>query len=301
MTPCHGRRRPAHRADARAQRAIDGITWRVRNVSGAPVRLVLRATSGTTDERGRLDAGRYGRPGLHHGGARRLGGSALHRADGAVSWWPPLTITASAITDGSCLVMADATTIAGRPALGRRPQRLRRREAELLEQLLGERQRRGRGGRRALRTHRRRPAASSRKSSTSRPSRSTAWARTPAGAGVRRPRKRPGGKRAASPRTGPWSVRGAAPSPVRHSLRAIRHCRATARSARSAALRVRRDVALERERRTALGPTSTPPPTCRVRWIPRNGSAGSGTRVDEPRARAPAARAPARSTRRGTA
>lgn len=87
-----------------------GITWRVRNVSGAPVRLVLRATSGTTDDvvastLGDTVAQGYTMAALVGSAGRLFTVQTVPSAGGA-----PLTITASAITDGSCLVMADATT-----------------------------------------------------------------------------------------------------------------------------------------------------------------------------------------------
>lgn len=87
-----------------------GIIWRVRNISGAQMKLVLRSTSGTADDVQSAvlgDSGQVSVSTTPFSGAvgRIFTVQAVPSAGGT-----PVTITASAITDTtSCLVMANAT------------------------------------------------------------------------------------------------------------------------------------------------------------------------------------------------
>ena len=121
----------------------------------------------------------------------------------------------------------------------------------------------------ALSTWTARPVRASLKSSTSVPSRPTAWARTPAGPRSTSPGPSSGTKRAAS-RTSSRRLTACA-----ISVRPVRHQRRITRTVPGQRRVARRFTCAGAS--SAVGPISTSPEIVRERWTPRNGSAGSGT------------------------
>ncbi len=118
-----------------------------------------------------------------------------------------------------------------------------------------------------------------RKSSTSVPSLSTAWARTPAGDGRRSSSVTAGSSRwTARVNADRDSERCTSPAPYRQWRRAMLQVPGQLSVDSSSAGRTRGQVYPSRARAgTAFGPTWTEPSNPRVRWTPRNGNAGSGT------------------------